>query len=69
MRENAVLLEEPTFVIIVTETYITTVKYCAHCICLHLPYQKKICSIILVALRARFTPNIMTDGPSFISVG
>ena len=40
MREDTVLLEETTFITLITETYITTVQYCAHSICLHLTYQK-----------------------------
>ena len=42
MREGTVLLEEPTFVSLITETNTTTVQYCAQCICLHLPYQNTI---------------------------
>ena len=40
MREDTVLLEEPTFITLITETDTTTVQYCAQCICIHIPYQK-----------------------------
>ena len=40
MREDTVLLEEPTFITPITETYITTVQYCVDCIRIHLPYQE-----------------------------
>jgi hypothetical protein len=71
MREDTVLLEAPTFVIVITETYTTSVQYCAHYICLHLPYQKtKFGSNFLVVLRANLTPNSMAyNGPSFTGQG
>jgi len=40
MREDTVLLEEPTFITLITEIYTETVQYCDNFICLHLPYQK-----------------------------